>query len=75
MKLEEFFAVLRTCKEDMKEEFEASEKMQIEIEQFTDDLMRNIAAKISAVLTDRYWAALRAAVEEELIKETMELIT
>jgi hypothetical protein len=62
----EYFAVLETCKEDMKEEFEASEKIQLEIEQFTDEQMEDIAQKISDLLMEGYEAALHIAVEEEL---------
>jgi hypothetical protein len=69
MKKEEiFFPVIRTCKEDMKEEFEASPKIQLEIEQFTDKQMEHIAVDISEALEEGYWVALRDAVEEELCK-------
>jgi hypothetical protein len=66
--LTENYPVLETCKEDMIEEFVASPKIRLEIEQFTDNQMRTIAEKLGAVLLDGYWAALRDAVEEELCK-------
>ena len=60
----EFFPVIRTCKGDMKAEFEASPKIQLEIEQFTDAQMKDIAAKIGDIMLDGYWEAMRQAVEE-----------
>lgn len=65
--LTEKFSVLTLCKEDMKEEFEASPKIQLEIEQFTDEKMVNIAKDIELLLLEEgYWAALREAVEKEV---------
>lgn len=62
------FPILETCKEDMKEEFEAAPKLLLEIEQFTDKKMENIAKDIGEQLEEGYWVALRAAVERELIR-------
>jgi hypothetical protein len=66
--LTEKYPVLELCKEDMKEEFAASPKIRLEIEQFTDEQMRTIAEDVGAVLIEGYWVALRDAVEEELCK-------
>ena len=58
--------VIRTCKGDMKEEFEAAPKMQLEIEQFTEEQMNDIAARVGEDLIEHYWEAIRKEVEEEL---------
>jgi hypothetical protein len=62
----EYYTVLETCKDDMEEEFEAAPKIQLEIEQFTDEQLRAIAENIGEALIEGYRVALRKAVEEEL---------
>ena len=62
----EFFPVINTCKGDMKEEFEAAPKILLEIEQFTDEQMNDIAERVGENLMETYEVALRNAVEEEL---------
>jgi hypothetical protein len=59
---------LFTYKEDIKAEFEASPKLLLEIEQFTDEQMANIVKEIGVLLRASYWVALREAVEKELMK-------
>jgi hypothetical protein len=68
MNKEKIFPVIETCKYDMKAEFEASEKIRLEIEQFTDEQMTNIAAEIGDMLSEDYWCAIRKVVEKELMK-------
>jgi len=72
--LTEYIPVIRTCKEDMKAEFEASPKMRLEIEQFTDEQMKNIAKRVGEYLTEAYWEALREVVEVELMEETIAVV-
>jgi len=69
--LTEYFPVLKTCRDDMKEEFEASPKMQLEIEQFTDEQMSDIAKRVGEYLMEGYWEALREEVEVELMETTL----
>ena len=71
--LSTFFPVIETCKEDMKEEFESSPKLRIEIEQFTDEQMKNIAARVGEDLEERYWEMLREEVEVELMETTLDM--
>lgn len=67
MKEEEiFFPVIMTCKDDMIDAFEASPKIQLEIEQFADEQMESIADNMGMLVIDTYWDILREAVEREL---------
>ena len=71
---QEYFPVLRTCKEDMKEEFEASPELRQRIEQFTDEQMKNISLRVGEDLTEHYWEAIREEVEVELMETTIAVV-
>lgn len=55
--------------DDMKLEFEASPKLLLEIELFTDEQIENIVKEMGMLMEASYWVALREAVEKELCKK------